>query len=228
MKASEEVKLEIDRLRQQPYPSTVKNIYDVNAQSKIAYINAQSLYRHKMDVEHDFNLSNADVLFCSETKFEEIDAKLLTEICGMYSFRNDAVERGTQRPPYVIAVYYNPHLMQQPPTIANMNGVEILVCSVKRESDNTIKVMAVYKPPAIPLHCLLGSLYSAVRNHYADGELIIMWDFNVLFQIIRHFENILIRLSYSIIEKIFQMIRQYVWWFWKNHQTSCKLISGLR
>ena len=80
VKASEEVKLEMNRLRQQPCPSTVKNIYDVNAQLKIAYINAQSLYRHKMDVEHDFNLSNADVLFCSETRFQESDAKSLTEI----------------------------------------------------------------------------------------------------------------------------------------------------
>ena len=51
-----------------------------------------------MDVEHDFNLSNADVLFCSETRFQKSDAKLLTEISGMYSFRNDAVKRGVQRP----------------------------------------------------------------------------------------------------------------------------------
>ena len=179
VKASEEVKLEMNRLRQQPCPSTVKNIYDVNAQLKIAYINAQSLYRHKMDVEHDFNLSNADVLFCSETRFQESDAKSLTEISGMCSFRNDAVKRGTQRPPYGIAVYYKSHLIQQPPTIANMNGVEILVCLVKRGSDNSIKVMAVYKPPAVPLHCLLNSLYSAIRNHCGDDQLIIMGDFNV-------------------------------------------------
>ena len=107
VKVYEEVKLEMDRLRQQSCPSTVKNIYDVNAQLKIAYINAQSLYRHKMDVEHNFNLSIADVLFCSEIRFQESDAKLLTEISGMYSFRNDAVKRGTQRPPYGIAVYYD-------------------------------------------------------------------------------------------------------------------------
>ena len=93
--------------------------------------------------------------------------------------RNDAVKRGTQRPPYGIAVYYKPHLVQQPPAIANMNGVEILVCPVKRGSDNSITVMAVYKPPAIPLHCLLNSLYSAIRNHCGDGQLIIMGDFNV-------------------------------------------------
>ena len=179
VKASEEVKLEMERLRQQSCPSTVKNVYNVNAHLKIAYINAQSLYRHKMDVEHDFNLSNADVLFCSETRFQESDAKLLTEISGMYSFRNDAVKSGTQRPPYGIAIYYKPHLIQQPPTIANMNGVEILVCPVKRGSDNSIKVMAVYKPPAVPLHCLLNSLYSAIRNHCGDGQLIIMGDFNV-------------------------------------------------
>ena len=179
VKASEEVKLEMERLRQQSCPSTVKNVYNVNAHLKIAYINAQSLYRHKMDVEHDFNLSNADVLFCSETRFQESDAKLLTEISGMYCFRNDAVKSGTQRPPYGIAVYYKPHLIQQPPTIANMNGVEILVCPVKRGSDDSIKVMAVYKPPAVPLHCLLNSLYSAIRNHCGDGQLIIMGDFNV-------------------------------------------------
>ena len=112
MKASEEVKLELHRQRQEPCPSTVKNMCDVNAQLKIAYINAQSLYRHKMDVGHDFNLSNADVLFCSETRFQENDEKLLTEISGMYSFRNDAVRRCNQRPPYGIAVYYKPHLLQ--------------------------------------------------------------------------------------------------------------------
>ena len=179
MKASEEVKLEMDHLRQQPCLSTVKNLCNVNAQLKIAYINAQSLHRHKMDVEHDFNLSNADMLFCSETRFQESDAKLLTEMSGMHSFWNDAVKRGTQRPPYGIAVYYKPNLIRQLPTIANMNGVEILVCPIKRGCDNSIKVMAVYKPPAVPLQCLLNSLYSAVRNHCGDGQLIIMGDFNV-------------------------------------------------
>ena len=59
-----------------------------------------------------------------------------------------------------------------------MDGVEILVCPVKRGSDNSIKVMAVYKPPAVPLHCLLNSLYSAIRNHCEDGQLIIMGDSN--------------------------------------------------
>ena len=68
----------------------------------------------------------------------------------MHSFRNDAVKRGTQRPLYGIAVYYKPHLIQQLPTIANMNGVEKLVCPIKRGCDkrgcdNIIKVMAVYK-----------------------------------------------------------------------------------
>ena len=64
-----------------------------------------------MDVEHDFNLSNADVLFCSETWLQESDAKLLTEISGMHSFRNDEVKGGIQRPPYGMAVYYKPHLI---------------------------------------------------------------------------------------------------------------------
>ena len=105
VKASEEVKLEMGRLRQQSCPSTLRNLYDVNASLKIAYVNAQSLHRHKMDVEHDFNLSNADVLFCSETRFQESDAKYLTEILGMCSFRNDAEKKSVQRPPYGIAVY---------------------------------------------------------------------------------------------------------------------------
>ena len=78
VKASGEVKLEMDRLRQQPCLSTMNNIYDVNAQLKIAYFNAQSLYRHKIDVKHVFNLLNADVLFCSKTMYQESDAKLLT------------------------------------------------------------------------------------------------------------------------------------------------------
>ena len=69
VKASEDVKLEMDRLRQQPCLSTVNNLCNVNTQLKKAYINAQSLHRHKIDVEHDFNLSNADVLFYSETRF---------------------------------------------------------------------------------------------------------------------------------------------------------------
>ena len=112
VKASEEVKLEMGRLRQQSCPSTVRNLYDVKAPLKIAYVNAQSLHRHKMDVEHDFNLSNADVLFCSETRFQETDAKYMTEILGMCSFRNDAEKKSVQRPPYGIVVYYKPHLMQ--------------------------------------------------------------------------------------------------------------------
>ena len=169
----------MDRLRQQPYPSMVKNIYDVNAQLKMAYINAQSLNRHKMDVEHDFNLSDADVLFCSEARFQKSYAKPLTDISGMYSFRNYAVKRGIQRPPYGMAIYYKSHLIQQFPFIANMESVESLVCPVKRGSDNSIKVMAVNKPPAVPLHCLLSSLDSAVRNHFEDGQLITMGDFNV-------------------------------------------------
>ena len=179
MKASVKVKLEMDRLRQQTYPSMVKNIYDVNEKLKMAYINAQSLNRHKMDVEHDFNLSDADVLFCSEASFQKSDAKPLTYISGMYSFRNFAMKRGIQRPTYGMAIYYKPHLIQQFPFIANMDGVELLVCPVKRGSDNSIKVMAVYKPPTVPLHCLLSSLYSAVRNHCEDGNWL-PWEISML------------------------------------------------
>ena len=181
VKASEEVKLEMGRLRQQSCPSTLRNLYDVNASLKIAYVNAQSLHRHKMDVEHDFNLSNADVLFCSETRFQESDAKYLTEILGMCSFRNDAEKKSVQRPPYGIAAYYyKSELMEQAPVIANMSAVEILVCTIKRKSCSSIKVMAVYKPPAVSLQCLLNSLYSAVRkNCERDSRLIIMGDFNI-------------------------------------------------
>ena len=181
VKASEEVKLEMSRLWQQSCPSTLRNLYDVNAPLKIAYINAQSLHRHKMNVEHDFNLSNADVLFCSETRFQESDARCITEILGMHSFRNDAEKMSIQRPPYGIAVYYKSQdLMEQAPVIANMGAVEILVCTIKRKSRSSIKVMAVYKPPAVPLQCLLNSLYSAVRKNYeGDVQLIIMGDFNI-------------------------------------------------
>ena len=180
VKASEEVKLEMGRLRQQSCPSTVRNLYDVKAPLKIAYVNAQSLHRHKMDVEHDFNLSNADVLFCSETRFQETDAKYMTEILGMCSFRNDAEKKSVQRPPYGIVVYYKPHLMQQAPVIANMNDVEILVCTLKKGSDRNIKVMGVYRPPATPLQCLLNALYSAVRKNWEqDSQLIIMGYFNI-------------------------------------------------
>ena len=181
VKASEEVKLEMGRLRQQSCPSTLRNLYDVNAPLKIAYINAQSLHRHKMDVEHDFNLSNADVLLCSETRFQESDARYITEILGMHSFRNDAEKMSIQRPVYGIAVYYKSEdLMEQAPVIANMSAVEILVCTIKRKSRSSIKVMAVYKPPAVPLQCLLNSLYSAVRkNCEGDVQLIIMGDFNI-------------------------------------------------
>ena len=179
MKASEEVHLEMNRLCQQPYPSIVKNLYNVSAQLKIEYINSQSLNGHKIDVEHDFNLLNAHVIFCSETRFQESDIKLLTEMSCMYSFRNDAVKMGIQRLPYGIAVYYKPHLIQQLPSITNINGVEILVCPVKRRSDNSIKVISVCKPPVVPLQCYLNSPYSAVRSHYeVDGQLFIMGDFN--------------------------------------------------
>ena len=129
-----------------------------------------------MDMEHDFNLSNADVLFCSETRFQESDAKLLTGISGMHSFRNDAVIRGTQE-----TTIWNCNIFQAPSrtTAPNYTGVEILVFPVKGGYDNSIKVMAVYKPPAVPLHCLLLALYCAVKKPSEDGQLIIMGDFNV-------------------------------------------------
>ena len=156
VKASEEVKLEMCHLRQQSCSSTLRNLYDVDAPLKIAYVNAQSLHRHKMDVEHDFNLSDANILFYSETRFQESDAKYMTEILGMCSFRNDAEKKSIQRPPYGIAVYYKPqYLMEQVPVIANMSAVEISVCTIKRKPENSIKVMAVYKPPAVPVQCLL-------------------------------------------------------------------------
>ena len=99
----------------------------------------------------------------------------------MHSFRNDAEKKSIQGPPYGIAVYYkSQYLMEQVPVIANMSAVEILVCSIKRESHSSIKVMAIYKPAAVPLQCLLNSLYSAVRNNCGgESQLIIMGDFNI-------------------------------------------------
>ena len=142
VKASEEVKLEMGRPQQQSCPSTLRNSYDVNAPLKLAYINAQSLHRHKIDVEHDFNLSNADVLFCSETRFQESDAKYMTEILGMSSFRNDAEKKSIHRHPCGIVVCYKSQLMEQAPVVANMSAVKILVCTIKKTC-SSITVMAV-------------------------------------------------------------------------------------
>ena len=98
----------------------------------------------------------------------------------MCSFRNDAEKKSVQRPPYGIAVYYKSELMEQVPVIANMSAVEILVCEIKRKYCSSVKVMAVYKPPAVPLQCLLNSLYSPVmKNCERDSRLIIMGDFNI-------------------------------------------------
>ena len=46
VKASEEVKLEMGRVKQQSCPSTLRNLCDIN-NTKIAYINAQSLHQPK-------------------------------------------------------------------------------------------------------------------------------------------------------------------------------------
>ena len=46
-------------------------------------------------------------------------------------------------------------------------------------------------------------------------------------QIIRHFEKKNQTFQFKYSQKVFQMIRQYyVWWFWTNHQSFCKIISN--
>ena len=35
------------------------------------------------------------------------------------------------------------------------------------------------------------------------------------------------RFQFKYSRKVFQMIRQFVWWFWTNHQTFCKIISNV-
>ena len=67
------------RLPQQPCQPKVRHSYGVNAPLKIAFINARSLHQHKTNVEHDFNLSTADFLFCSGIRFQEGDAKCFNQ-----------------------------------------------------------------------------------------------------------------------------------------------------
>ena len=124
-------------------------------------VNAQSLHRRKMDVEHE-------------------PCKIYYRNTWYINFRNEAENKSIQKPPDGTAACLSSHLMYQPLVIANMSDAEILVCTMKRENDSSIKVMAVYKPPAVPLQCLLNSLYSAVKKNWDGGsQLIIMGYFNI-------------------------------------------------
>ena len=63
---SEQMKREMYRLRQQPFILTQSNLYEIEADLKIAFVNAQPLHRHKLNVTHDFNLASADIFVCTE------------------------------------------------------------------------------------------------------------------------------------------------------------------
>ena len=73
VRISEKVTQEMDRLRQQPYILTQSNLYEMEADLEIVYVNAQSLYGHNLDVTHDFNLVSVDIFTCVETRFHKND-----------------------------------------------------------------------------------------------------------------------------------------------------------
>ena len=87
--------------------------------------------------------------------FKRMMQNILQKYLVCVGFRNDAEKMSIQRPPYGITVYYkSQHLMEQALVIANMSAVEILVYKIKLKSCSSIKVMAVYKPPAVLLQCI--------------------------------------------------------------------------
>ena len=178
---SQKVKQEMNRLRQEHYLLTQNNLYQIDADIKIAYINAQSLHRHKLDIAHDFNLRSADIFVCAETRFQENDTAEDTEIAGFSCFRNDEKKSGHRRPPHGLAAYFKKDFKEFCPTTSNMDHVEIIVSSVKTKS-GTLKLFAIYKPPTTPVQTLIKALYTAVRQHLCQSEkMIIMGDFNIDF-----------------------------------------------
>ena len=61
---------EINRLRSsRTYPFYLTFLDKINAQCKVAFINAQSLHKHLQDVAHDKTLMGADIFGCAETRF---------------------------------------------------------------------------------------------------------------------------------------------------------------
>ena len=179
IKVSDDVKIEMARLRQQPYSAKQIQLNGITAHLKIAYINAQSLHKHRLDVAQDHNMTSVDILICAETRYQESDTNADTEIPGFSCFRNDAEKKGAQRPVYGLAIYYKPDLMKHSPVKTNKNGVEMQVCTVKTAPKET-KIVSVYKLPAVTLKSLQDALFSVIRQHIKANEtFILIGDFNI-------------------------------------------------
>ncbi len=125
---SKDVKFEMKCLREKPFPFKLAFPYNIESQLKIAYLNAQSLHRHLLDVQHDHSLSSVDIWICAETQFLPTDAESTTKLDGFKSFRNDALPSTTGIPYHGLAAYFKTDPSNYHPVIiANRNGIEIIV-----------------------------------------------------------------------------------------------------
>ena len=73
IKVFPDVNKETQHLRQQPYLWSVEFSSNTTASLRIAFINSQSLHKHKSDVENDWPLKCANVILCAETRLTKND-----------------------------------------------------------------------------------------------------------------------------------------------------------
>ena len=81
-----------------------------------------------------------------------------------------------------------------------------------------VKLMA-FNPLTV---CGLVTPYAVFTKSFSDHQTLIIWSKS----------SDIWKINYQTFQfnhsrKTFEIIRQYVWWFWTNHQTFCKIINNV-
>ena len=142
---SKPVKREMERLRSLEYPWTLTFLSEVNSRFKISYLNVCSLYAKKRNVAADRDISNVDVMFCAETRFQDEDPDHVFEIDGFACYPSNAVSTTGNRPHLGLAAYHKRHVEVTYKQKALFQNVDYIRCDVNTEHCGEVKIVGFYK-----------------------------------------------------------------------------------
>ena len=176
IKVSVDVQKEMARLRNIPYPWSLKFPSELPAMFRIIFLNARSMHLHKHDVTHSHDLMCGHMLLVAETRFMRRDREDTWNIDGYRCHRFDQPSQSGRRPHLGMAAYLNENDADYR-NLENhdINGVHMIKCTVHLKNGLVFNVITVYKQQNVSITNLIEALREVVKE---EIPVIILGDFN--------------------------------------------------
>ena len=178
-----QVKQEMDRLKHNLYSPSLPFLSPCDNSTNILFHNCRSLHKYIAHVRTDGSIPAAGILILCETRFASNDTSSSTCIQGFHhTYHNtSAPSQHSHRLVHGTSIYSRQPFDDTYPQVHNKNGIELTL--FKTTELPNVLIIAIYRPPRVPLSDLIKQLTQILEIHHFHTSLtqptIIIGDFNV-------------------------------------------------